>query len=307
MSISNPVPLVLLSFGELAIKSPKVRRQMQQQLLDNVKSLLDNASIPHGSVGMTHARLFVETDDQDVVAKEIAKKVFGVVSAYPAMRFSTDLPIEELLTEVGNLFAARMDDDSSFRVSVRRDVKCELGSQAMAARIGSSIYAACTAVGKSCRVDLSDFDFHARMEMRSSGTYVFDKSYEGFGGLPVGTQDSTIAIIQCRDDLIAALMVARRGVTIIPLFAAGSHELAQKTALLPFAPSAVHSKHNSSVELVNEAIVLAERRNARAFCCSSKIGINEVAEHVPVGFPLLMPDNVGTAGLKERLVTSFAL
>ena len=72
--------LVLLRFsGDVTTKAPPTRRRFLQRMARNVKDALKSAGIPH-SVTRTHARLFVELEEESGQGIERLARVFGVQS-----------------------------------------------------------------------------------------------------------------------------------------------------------------------------------------------------------------------------------
>lgn len=201
--------LIIIRYGEIGIKSPKVRRRFENQLIDNIKKKINN------KIKINQGRIFLYPQNFKE-AEETLGKVIGIVSYSPAICVKTDFgKIEEALNQyVDELLSERLfDPNKSFAVRGRRTGKHEFTSQEMAGFCGSVIIKKTGAP-----VNLSNPDFEFFVEVRDDKTYIFHEKIPGPGGLPVGTQGKVVALISGGiDSPVAAFLMMKRGCEIIAL------------------------------------------------------------------------------------------
>ncbi|MDI3484777.1 MAG: tRNA uracil 4-sulfurtransferase [Methanobacteriaceae archaeon] len=75
--------LILGRYGEIALKSPQVRRRFESQLIHNIKSAFKTEAHVKGG------RIFIYPGDFEEALNKLAK-IFGIVSFSPAIAMKTD-------------------------------------------------------------------------------------------------------------------------------------------------------------------------------------------------------------------------
>lgn len=204
---------VLVRFGELGIKSEPVRRQMVRALRENLLDALVRSGV-EGDVVQRGPRLWMTGPDADALC-DVASRTFAVVSASPARVAEADLDaMGAVAAEV-----ALERPWSSFGVRARRDGTHPFSSQDMGAAVGSAVFRAAEAAGRSPRVDLDAPELEVFVEARGRTAYVFTQKHPGPGGLPLGAQGTAVALVSDRASLVAAWLVMRRGASVIPVHA----------------------------------------------------------------------------------------
>ena len=71
--------IVLVRYGELALKSSGVQNWYEKILMKNIAAMLDSRGISYSQMRRELGRVFIETTDSRTAAKAAAD-VFGVVS-----------------------------------------------------------------------------------------------------------------------------------------------------------------------------------------------------------------------------------
>jgi len=206
---------VLVSFGELATKSREVRGKMTHRLRDNVAALLDARGVD-GTVDRDWARIVIRpTDAADTDrAARVAAGAMGVVWARPAARCPATLDaVSETLTTLARgappvatyAVRARRAGESNAHDFSSRDIEREGGRA-----VGDATDAA---------VDLDDPDRTYHVEVRDDHAHVSATSYDGPGGLPLGTQAPLVALVSGgHDSPVAAYEMMRRGAPVVPVY-----------------------------------------------------------------------------------------
>ncbi|MFB6194590.1 MAG: tRNA sulfurtransferase [Haloplanus sp.] len=203
---------VLVSFGELATKSREVRTKMTRRLRDNVAALLDARGVD-ATVDREWARIVIRADDPDRAAR-VAADAMGVVRARPVVRRPADL---DAITDALASLARRVPPDGTYAVRARRvgDGNDHPFTSPELEREGGRVVGEVT----DAAVDLDDPDRTYHVEVRGDAAFVAARTYEGPGGLPLGTQDPLVALVSGgHDSPVAAYEVMRRGAPIIPVY-----------------------------------------------------------------------------------------
>lgn len=212
--------VAVVRFGEISIKSGKVRGQMLDRLATNVESVLADREIA-GGVERRWSRIFVHPPENGggdafspAEAARAASDTFGVVSTRPAI---TVPPEREPLEGAARSLAADHPDDTTFAVRANRVGPSEthpFTSQEIEREIG-------TVVGDltGATVDLDDPGVTYRLEIREAEAFVSAREFDGPGGLPVGTQGKTVLLFSGGlDSPVAAWELLKRGLEVLPVY-----------------------------------------------------------------------------------------
>jgi adenylyl- and sulfurtransferase ThiI len=198
--------VILIRYGELALKSSYVRKQFESTLLHNIKKALVQENIPH-SLANERGRIYLTTEE---ISKSlpVIGRIFGIVSFSPAIQTITNLDnISELSLK---LMENALTKEISFGIRVTRVGTHPFTSQDVAIRIGNDIVNATHAP-----VDLTSPDVELFIEIRRNKTFLFTEKRSGVGGLPLGTQGKILALITNSASLLAAWYLMHRGCNIL--------------------------------------------------------------------------------------------
>ena len=210
---------VIVRYGELALKSPGVRKRFEQILVSNIEAMLDQDNIEYSDVRREWGRIFVETNDP--AAPKSVSNVFGVVSTSPAI--TVEATLEAAASKCAEIAENMVQDGESFAIRPRRSGNHSFHSSDIGISCGDAVYSRLDSQGKSISVNLTDPDKEIYVEMRQSKAYVFTEIVDGVGGLPLGTQGKMVVLISGGiDSPVAAWMMMRRGVDLIPVYADNS-------------------------------------------------------------------------------------
>lgn len=267
--------LIIVRYGEIGVKSPKVRRRFEKKLISNIKNKLDC------KININQGRIFLYPENFDD-AFEALSKTIGVVSFSPVVSTKTDfLNIEETLNKyVQDLISeGSFSPQNTFAIRCRRVGEHEFSSQKMAGFCGSVVVKA-----TSAPVDLSNPNFEFFVEVRDDKTYIFHEKIQGIGGLPVGTQGKVVALVSGGiDSPVAAFMMLKRGVELIVLhfnnypYTGGSNEKVLKIIdkLNEYSPSKLKYYEAGYGEYLKKCI---EDAPERLTCVLCKTGMYKIAE-----------------------------
>ncbi len=210
-----PTDVVIVRYGELALKSTGVRNWYEKILVKNIAAMLDSRDIQYSEIRREWGRIFIETSDLGAAAA--AADVFGVVSTSPA------LMAEPTLESAASVCAALAKDlvmeGDSFAIRAKRSGNHSFSSADIGKTCGDAVWAALEGQGKYPRVNLSSPDKEIFVEMRQKLAYIYLETSKGVGGLPLGTQGNMVVLMSGGlDSPVAAWLMMKRGVMIIPVY-----------------------------------------------------------------------------------------
>ena len=197
-----------IRYGEIGVKSPKIRRKFENKLISNIQTELKS------TFNNDQGRITLITEDDDEKVRDVLDRVFGIVSYSPVEETETDNEkIAELIgkvirqvTESGKFNPER----DTFAVKCRRVGTHDFSSQQMAAYAGSVVVKLTDA-----KVDLSNPDFTLYVEVRKNRTFIYHEKIRGLGGLPVGSQGRVVCLISGGiDSPVATFQMLKRGCAV---------------------------------------------------------------------------------------------
>ena len=201
--------VIIARYGEIGIKSPKIRSRFERKLVKNIKATFEC------DVERNQGRIYVRPKDFDEGLEKL-DKVFGVVSYSPVTSTNTTFEeIDETLTQYTKDLIAEglLDENTKFAIKCRRVGKHDFSSQEMAAHCGGVVRDVVLAP-----VDLSDPDLTIFVEVREDKTYIFHEKIKGPGGLPLGTQGKVVVLVSSGiDSPVAAYLMMKRGCEVVAL------------------------------------------------------------------------------------------
>lgn len=198
-------------YGEIGIKSPKIRHKFEKRLMDNIKSELDC------EFENDQGRLTLITEETDEKVEDVLQRVFGIVSYSPIVQTITDK--DEIKNLINKIIPKVIEEGKfnpekdTFAIKCRRVGNHDFSSQEIAGYCGSVVVGITNA-----KVDLSNPDFTLYVEVREDKTYMFTEKIQGLGGLPVGSQGSVVCLISSGiDSPVASFQMLKRGCRVILL------------------------------------------------------------------------------------------
>ncbi len=196
--------MILVRYGELALKGSN-RPDFEKRLVKNIRDCLKKGNADFSRILRKRGRIFIETRQE---SRELSH-VFGIVSFSYAVKTGTDIPgIEKVIS--GLLAKKRF---TRFRVSAHRaDKSAAMDSQEMNIVLGQFI-----ADSFKKKVSLKDFDVDVGVEILEGNAYVFIESIDGPKGLPCGANGIAFALLNDKKSILAAWLMMRRGLRIIPV------------------------------------------------------------------------------------------
>ncbi|MDA0525107.1 tRNA uracil 4-sulfurtransferase ThiI [Methanococcoides alaskense] len=208
--------VVIVRYGELALKSPGVRNLYERILVKNLEAMLRQKNVSFSRVHREWGRIFITSDDPE--AAIAAADVFGVVSTSAAKIIEAD--VDEAAKLCADIGADIINEGESFGIRARRVGKEGPSSTDIGRLCGDAVWTRLESIGRTPKVDLSDPDRAISVEMRQNKAYVFTDIVKGVGGLPLGSQGTMIVLMSGGiDSPVAAWLMMKRGVKVIPVYA----------------------------------------------------------------------------------------
>ncbi len=197
---------ILIRYGELFLKG-KNKHYFERVLLNNIKYNL--REIPCNITKISGRYLITDFDENmETNIIQLVQKIFGIHSISPAYMMDTNK--HDLFDYIANL---DLSIYNSFRVTANRaDKTFELNSYDLQKQLGAIILSK----NNHLHVDLHNPEINIQVDIRENGkTFIFDTTFEGSKGMPVGTAGKGLLLLSGGiDSPVAGYMMAKRGLEI---------------------------------------------------------------------------------------------
>jgi len=199
------VALLLVRYGELALKSPPVRREFESALRRNILDQFVREGFA-GRIRSDRGHLYVEAEDGERAAR-LLRRVFGVTSVSVVEDVASDpATIEKRVLE---LVDPRLARGTRFAVRARRTGQHPFTSQQLAGNLGEAILGRFG--DRELKVDLEHPEVEVFVEVRGPRTYLYFDRFAGPGGLPLGVAGRLVAVVDGRRGALGAFFMMKRG------------------------------------------------------------------------------------------------
>lgn len=213
--------LLLVRYGELALKSAPVRREFEGALRRNLLDQLVEAGV-EGRVRTDHGHLYVEADQVDPALRLVAR-VFGVTSVSVVHEIPTDRAT--ITAQLLELAEPRLVPGASFAVRARRTGQHPFTSQELARDLGGDVLD--RFADRHLRVDLEHPDVELFVEVRGPRTYLYFDRVAGPGGLPLGVAGHLVALVDSPRGALGAWLMMKRGCRVGVIVTPGGERFAR--------------------------------------------------------------------------------
>ena len=194
--------LIIIRYGEIALKSKYTRNQFENRLINNIIKIIKNNYIKY-EISKEWGRIYLKTDNIEDSIK-ILKNIFGIVSISPAIKIETN--IKEITKKSLCITKNLLSNKNSFALRVNRVGTHNFTSMEIAKQIGKEIV-----LNTKSNVKLKSPDHEIFIDIRNENTYIFLEKIYGRGGMPIGTQGNVLIIINEKKSILAAWYLIRRG------------------------------------------------------------------------------------------------
>jgi thiamine biosynthesis protein ThiI len=200
---------IIVRYGELALKSERVRRRFERGLIDNIRLALKGIDY---NLTQERGRIFISASQVNSAVKRLTR-VPGIVSVSPSVK--VDATMNAIRSAAVKAAKKTLTSGKTFAIRTRRVGKHAFSSQDVNIAVGSAVL---KAIPKAS-VDLSAPDQEISIEIRDKNAYVFTTTAAGVGGLPVDSQGNVVALLSGGiDSPVAAYLMMKRGCRVFPVF-----------------------------------------------------------------------------------------
>lgn len=207
----NHLFIIRLS-GDFYTKARKTRMRFFRRLVVNLEAALVQHGIPY-RLQKTWSRMYLETPEPG--AAEIAARVFGVQSVSEVQRRSWE-GLEDLVALGVETFAEAVRGRSFAVRATRRGERDRIGFDST--KIEIALGRALLDAGAG-RVDLSNPEVTAHVELEPGTVHFFFDKVRGHGGLPISVEGRAIALVSGGfDSAVASWLMLKRGVHLDYVF-----------------------------------------------------------------------------------------
>lgn len=261
--------LFLVRYGELALKSPPVRREFESVLRRNILDQFVREGIT-GRLRSDHGHLYVEVDDGER-ARGVLKRVFGITSVSEVHEVPSERSvIRDRLLELAE---PRLTPAARFAVRARRTGQHLFTSQELARDLGGDVLE--RFADRHLAVDLEHPEVELFVEVRGPRTYLYFDRTAGPGGLPLGVAGRLVALVDGPRGALGTYLMMKRGCRVA-MVALPSGEPFARDTLSRFDPGALVSVAEARPAAWTQCLVeLADR--SRADGVVLPIGVEEFA------------------------------
>jgi tRNA uracil 4-sulfurtransferase len=224
--------MLLVRYGELALKSPPVRREFESALRRNILDQFLREGIA-ARLRSDRGHLYVEADDP-ATAVRLVRRVFGVTSVSVVHEVPTNRA--EIRDRLLALADPRIPDGASIAVRARRTGDHPFTSQELARDLGGDLLE--RFADRHLTVDLEHPTVELFVEVRGPRTYLYFDRTEGPGGLPLGVAGHLVALVDGPRGALGGFMMMKRGCRVALAAADAGNSLA-RDVLARFDPSLV--------------------------------------------------------------------
>lgn len=201
--------LIIARYGEIGLKSQKVRSRFEKKLVKNIKATIDC------DVDRNQGRIYIFPKEFDEALEKL-NRVFGIVSYSPAVStYSNFEDVDKTLGEYTQELIKTnvITENTRFAIRCRRVGTHDFSSQEMAAFAGGVVRKQIKAP-----VDLTNPELTIYLEVRDDDTFIYHEKIDGPGGLPLGTQGKVVVLLSSGiDSPVAAYLMMKRGCEVIAL------------------------------------------------------------------------------------------
>ncbi|NPA23038.1 MAG: tRNA 4-thiouridine(8) synthase ThiI [Crenarchaeota archaeon] len=253
--------VLLVRYGEIAVKTWRFRKQLEKLLLRNILKGLEKEGMHHIKGRIEDGRIIIDElkDEQESKIIDVVRRVFGVKSLSPSIEI-TFRNIQEIVQVAEDLWREHVKG-KSFAIRCRRVGKHDFTSKDVEKSIG-------IALAKYAReIDLKNPEIELYVEIRGDRAYLYREIIPGPGGLPLGSEGRALALVSGGfDSPVAAWLVMKRGVKIdfLTVSLAGELDLAPSLKVITYLAERWEIGYNPRIFIVHaESLVKAIRERVR--------------------------------------------
>jgi thiamine biosynthesis protein ThiI len=207
--ISSHMALFLIRYGEIALKSPRVRSRFERVLGSNITSRFVKSG-RECRMEMERGRIFLWADDMEY-AEWVLSRTFGIVSFSQVIETTSEK--EDIYSHAIELSKPFFKQGIRFCIRTRRSGDHKYTSMELARDTGSAVFLAYQHLNP--KVDLTHPELEIFVDVRHNKSYIYTGSTPGPGGMPLGTQGRVLGVVKEKRDIAACWLIMKRGSRVI--------------------------------------------------------------------------------------------
>lgn len=196
--------LLLIKYSPEIFLKGLNRNKFEKTLKDNIRRVLKEMDY---EFIVDSGRWFLYSENINELAKRV-RKVFGVQEV--CIVKEVNLSFEDICSQA--LKEIEEGDYKTFKVETNRaNKKFPKNSMEISREVGAFILKH----REDLKVDVKNPDVFINVEVREKGAYIYSKKIKGAGGMPYGTNGSTLLMLSGGiDSPVAGYMMGKRGVEL---------------------------------------------------------------------------------------------
>ncbi len=203
---------ILVAYGEIALKSRRVRGRLEKMLVNHIEAALRRRGFDNCSAMRRFGRIYVKGVPPEEAAT--VARVFGVASVMPAL--GTESGLESIMDLGLEVADSRIGEGQAFAVRPHVVGEHPYSSRDIAVDLGSVVLEKIS--DRGVHVDLSQPDVTLYVEVRDRDAFVYTQVIEGVGGLPYRSQGRLVSLFSGGiDSPVGTWLMMKRGAETLPL------------------------------------------------------------------------------------------
>ena len=263
--------LLVKAAGEIALKSPPVRRFFTKKLVRNIRFALKRNRIKCGKIIKGGGRLYLFPSNLKK-AQRVLLLAPGV-HAVAVADYCGTADFASLEKETLKFSASFLRKGDSFALDVSVVNNGHFSSKDLEIRLGAAVQREIPGL----KVKLKDPQKEVCIEVCKSAFFIYSGQTPGIGGLPIGVEGNAALLFTGKKrDLLAAFLMMRRGCNVFPVAKKPGRK--QETLLKKLVPLNGFRKFVIAPE--KELRLLVKERNIKALVTGeSKIDSKSLKEY----------------------------
>ena len=207
--------VVIVRYGEISVKSPKVRKRMEKALVENIRTKLELDKLSYLNIKKEKGRIFIYSSPEECIKiANSLSRVFGITSTSYAIEVDNDF--NTIIDEVVKFARKILRENMSFAIRARRVKSYKITSKEIERVLGEKVL---EEFKNKVKVNLERPDVTIYVEVREKHAYIFSNLIQGVGGLPYGVEGKVVSLISGGvDSAVASWLIMKRGCKIIPVY-----------------------------------------------------------------------------------------
>jgi len=221
--------VLLIRYGEIALKSKQVRKRLEGVLLKNIRFHCRRDGVKINRLWKDHGFIYLHPEPSEMEkAIQSLSKILGIHSISPAIFIQGGF--EEIQQTAMNLARKVLSKENTFGIRVRRVGQHPFSSNDIARVIGANIMEEMGSV-LNLSVNLTNPDIWIYVTVRDTNIFIYSNSINTkWGGNPLEKHSSGALLLSTGlvSDFVSAMLCMRRGIHILPVIFSESDSIDMK-------------------------------------------------------------------------------